>query len=44
MTDHDPVRIGIVSVSDRGVGGKLPGVGVHRGDLPSHRRAAHHAA
>jgi UDP-3-O-[3-hydroxymyristoyl] N-acetylglucosamine deacetylase len=40
----DPDAFRIVSVNDRGVGGKLPGVGVHRGDLPSHRRAAHHAA
>jgi UDP-3-O-[3-hydroxymyristoyl] N-acetylglucosamine deacetylase len=36
----DPEAFRLVSVSDRGVGGKLPGVGVHRGDLPSRRRAA----
>lgn len=35
----DPEAFRMVSVSD-GVGGKLPGVGVHRGDLPSRHRAA----
>ena len=35
----DPEAFSLVTCTDR-VGGKLPGVGVHRGDLPSRRRAA----
>ena len=35
----DPDAFRLVSVGDN-VGGKLPGVGVHRGDLPSRRRVA----
>lgn len=35
----DPTAFRLVSVGDN-VGGKLPGVGVHRGDLPSRRRVA----
>ncbi len=35
----DPEAFCLVTCSDRVVG-KLPGVGVHRGDLPSRRRAA----
>jgi UDP-3-O-[3-hydroxymyristoyl] N-acetylglucosamine deacetylase len=35
----DPEAFRLVACTDR-VGGKLPGVGVHRGDLPSRRRAA----
>lgn len=35
----DPEAFSMVTCTDR-VGGKLPGVGVHRGDLPSRRRAA----
>ena len=34
----DPTAFRLVACSDR-VGEKLPGVGVHRGDLPSRRRA-----
>lgn len=39
----DPTAFRLVSVGDN-VGGKLPGVGVHRGDLPSRRRVAGHVA
>lgn len=35
----EPEAFSMVTCTDR-VGGKLPGVGVHRGDLPSRRRAA----
>jgi UDP-3-O-[3-hydroxymyristoyl] N-acetylglucosamine deacetylase len=35
----DPEAYRLIACGER-VGDKLPGVGVHRGDLPSRRRAA----